>query len=443
MTRRAMHVERLDAGVTPEQIARRLGPAPGLAWLDGDDRFDAAGRYSFVASDPVEVRRRCGAEPDPLSAFADLGERHDEDLSEGPPASVLPRWIGAVAYDAAWAGETRTPPRIPRDPDASVLWLGRYDAVFAFDHHRGEAWLVGDDRGACGRARERLAAAAGPPPRAGVGQPVVDPPEEHLSAIGAALEHILAGDIYQVNLARRWVADFDGDPLALWLAMRRASPVPLGLFLRADDLAVLTRTMETFLRWDRRRARLESRPIKGTIARRGEDAGEAHALRSDDKERAEHAMIVDLVRNDLGRIAITGSVEVAEVMAVEPYAKLSHLVSTIACNTAPEATLEALLRATFPPGSVTGAPKVRAVEMIEALERWPRGIYTGCVGHVDRAGGAHFGVAIRTAQIAGGRVCYHAGGGLVSASVPAREVAETELKARVFLDAVAALRREA
>jgi anthranilate/para-aminobenzoate synthase component I len=198
--------------------------------------------------------------------------------------------------------------------------------------------------------------------------------------------------------------------------------------------------MERFLSWDGPEGTLTSRPIKGTIARAGNDETEAETLRADAKERAEHAMIVDLMRNDLGRVAAVGSVEVEAPLVVEPYAGLSHLVSTVRCQTEPGVDLGDILEATFPPGSVTGTPKLRAIDIIESLEETPREVYTGCVGMIDRTGGARLAVAIRTAQIRRGEVVYHAGGGLVEASDPAREVAETELKARVFLDAVRATR---
>jgi anthranilate/para-aminobenzoate synthase component I len=264
--------------------------------------------------------------------------------------------------------------------------------------------------------------------------------EDHGRAIEAALEHIARGDIYQVNLARRWMAGWEGDPLALFLAMREASPVPLGFYVGAGDHAVLALTMETFLDWEGLGGRLATRPIKGTIARGADAIADARALRADPKEHAEHAMIVDLMRNDLGRVAATVSVKVERLMEVEPYAGLSHLVSTVACTTREGVTLDDVLAATFPPGSVTGAPKVRAMEIIDALEPHPRRVYCGAVGMIDRAGGARFAVAIRTAQVRAGTVTYHAGGGLVAASVVEREIAETELKARVFLDAVASLR---
>lgn len=431
----AVFVEELPGPIDAAGVALALAGRPGLAWLDGDPAHPA-GRRSYVACDPVEVRRASLSDADPLALLRDTGPHE--------PGSAAPRWIGYVAYDAAWAMESRWARRHARDPDTPVLWLARYDAVVEFDHATGRAVIVGDDRNACARLRERLAAGGRALPAGRITTPVeASPAGAHREAIESALGHIAAGDVYQVNLARRWRAGFEGEPLALWLAMRRASPVPLGMFLDAGDHAVLSRTMETFLDWEGPGGRLASRPIKGTIARAGDDDERvARVLRADDKERAEHAMIVDLVRNDLGRVAETGTVRVESVMEVEPFARLSHLVSTVACRTRADVGLAEIFRATFPPGSVTGAPKVRAVSIIEALEPHPRGVYCGCVGMIDRAGGARFAVAIRTARVAGGEVSYHAGGGIVSASNPAREVAETELKARAFLDAVDALAKE-
>jgi len=179
---------------------------------------------------------------------------------------------------------------------------------------------------------------------------------------------------------------------------------------------------------------LLARPIKGTLARAGhdDDAARAQQLASDPKERAEHAMIVDLMRNDLSRVAELGSVRLDGVFEVEPFARLLHLVSTVTCATRPEVGLRDVLEATFPPGSVTGAPKRAAVALIEALEAVPRDVYTGVIGFVDRQGGMSLAVAIRTAIVEGGQVRYFAGGGIVEASRPERELLETELKARVM-----------
>jgi anthranilate/para-aminobenzoate synthase component I len=215
--------------------------------------------------------------------------------------------------------------------------------------------------------------------------------------------------------------------------MRDESPVPFGYFRQEAGAAVLGRSMERFLRYRARDGLLWSSPIKGTIARRGQDTAEAATLRADAKEHAEHAMVVDLMRNDLGRVAEIGSVEVQELMAVLPFAGLSHLVSTVRARARPELAPEQLLALTFPPGSVTGTPKQRALELIEELEDAPRGVYTGALGFVDRAGGLSLAVAIRSAVVCDQHVEYFAGGGIVWGSDPERELAETELKAQVFL----------
>jgi para-aminobenzoate synthetase component 1 len=216
--------------------------------------------------------------------------------------------------------------------------------------------------------------------------------------------------------------------------------VPLGFFYDDDRRVIAARTMERFLRWDRATRALHTRPIKGTLARtEAHDAALAATLTADEKERAEHAMIVDLMRNDLSRVAELGSVHLPGVFEVEPFARLLHLVSTVACTTRPEVGLRQVIEATFPPGSVTGAPKLAAVALIEALEPVPRDVYTGALGFVDRAGGISLAVAIRTAIIEGDQLRYFAGGGIVEASDPGRELRETELKAQVLLDAGALL----
>ncbi len=409
--------------------ALRLRAHGGLVWLDADGASEA-GRRLYLAAAPVETLRIPWG-TDALEALGALGRDGDR----------RPRWIGYIAYDAFWARSPATP-RMARD-EWPVLLLHRYDALVEVDLRECRARLLADDTDALERARARLESE----PTA-IGAVTVDalrvtPRAAHAAAVERAREHIAAGEVYQVNLARAWRGPFEGDPLALWLAMREASPVPLGLYVDGGDHHVLARTMERFLEWHpdaEGRGPIETRPIKGTIARTGDDDGEAAALRADPKEHSEHAMIVDLVRNDLGRVAETGSVSVSAPFAVEPYAKLSHLVSTVRATTPAGTGLGDVLRATFPPGSVTGAPKSSALRIIEALEPVPRGAYCGAVGFVDGAGGLSLAVAIRTAFVGGGEVRYHAGGGLVWDSNPEREVAETELKARVFLDAVATLR---
>ena len=421
-------------------MARALSAQPGFAWLDSNRTESRDGRFSFLAARPVEEIRVPFGDPAPFSALHQV-TRRSEPSTEGPRPSEVPSWIGYVAYDAFWSAPTRGRPRLERGNEPVVLFR-RYPALLAIDHENGDGWIVGDDREACDDLESLLrsegSARGSKPPD--IGDVVVDEARLHRRAIERALAHIADGEVYEVNLARRWSASFRGDPLALWQAMRAASRVPLGLFLDGGDHSVLACTMERFIQWDATNRRLVSRPIKGTIRREPTDDGASERLRADPKERAEHSMIVDLMRNDLGRVAETGSVRVEAPMVVEPYTGLYHLVSTVSCTTRSEVTIPELLEATFPPGSVTGAPKLRALELIESLERHPRGIYCGALGFIDREGGLSLAVAIRTATVSDGRVSYWAGGGIVEASDPDREVAETELKARVFLDAVESLR---
>ncbi len=420
--------------------ALALSTRAHVAWLDGAKDVGELGRFSFLGCDPIETRMLGpGADPattlDALSTAARVHQIHEE-LSN----ARLPRWVGYVAYDATWSRTDVTVQRHAR-PNRPCLWFARYDAWLVIDHEHATGHLVGDDRSACDRLRDKLRIPARTV-RARPGAVVAGEATRHAHAIERALSQIAQGNLYQVNLARSFSATLQGDALALFVAMRAQGKVPLGMYLDAGDHQVLARTMESFLRWDRATRRLESRPIKGTIARSGRaDQSEAEALRSDDKERAEHAMIVDLMRNDLGRVATVGSVQPLDVMRVEPFSGLSHLVSTVACTTRADVTLGQIFDATFPPGSVTGTPKLAAIAQIEALEAEPRGIYTGVVGHIDHCGGCHFAVAIRTAVVCDGTARYFAGGGIVEASQVARELAETELKARVFIDALAALVR--
>ncbi len=433
---------RLSPAVPIDALVRAL-PERGRFWLDGHAAHPE-GRWAFAGAAPLEERSaRFGDAA--LALFDGLEARGalEGDVPSGLDAGSVPRWVGYVAYDAAWsvprAIGLRAPARHARSP-LPIAWLGRYEELIAIDGASGDAFVLASDELACERLarrlRERLER---PAPRARVGAPIAEERAVHRRAIERALEAIAAGEIYQVNLARRWSASFEGAPLALWLAMREASPVPLGFYLELPDHAVLARTMERFLRWDATTRRLWTSPIKGTIARGGDDAREQSALLGDEKERAEHSMIVDLMRNDLSRVAEVGSVQVESALRVEPFAALSHLVSTVSCRTLPGAGPREILEATFPPGSITGTPKIAAMELIEREERCARGVYTGAVGFVDRAGGISLAVAIRTALVAAGQVTYFAGGGLVSASDPEREIAETELKAKVFFDGCATL----
>jgi anthranilate/para-aminobenzoate synthase component I len=404
----------------------------GLSWLDGSGRGEL-GSCSQLLFGPGDMAVARAGDPDPLALAVRPAPGAGEPSAFG---AVL-----AIAFDAAWSSPRtfglRRPPRHLRPADQVVAFRRAHAAALVYDHQREEARLGAESAEALAWAERAVHEALrnAPPVSLALGPVQVEDPALHRARIHAALEAIGRGDLYQVNLARPFTASFVGDPLALALAMRRTSPVPLGAYLEGPgELTLVARTMERFLLVEG--DRVESRPIKGTVR---EQAGAEGILLASEKERAEHAMIVDLVRNDLGRIAVHGTVRTPRLFAVEPYAHLRHLVSVVEAEARPGTSLPALLAATFPPASVSGAPKSAAIEHIEALESSPRGFYTGTLGGLGRDGAVGLAVAIRTVELEGrraGTLRYFAGGGIVSASDPEAELEETELKARAFLDAV-------
>src|SRR6266436_4130614 len=255
------------------------------------------------------------------------------------------------------------------------------------------------------------------------------PRARYLAAVRRILDYLAAGDVYQVNLTQPYAAPLAAPAWALFAALARRHPVPHGAYLDVGAACLLANSPELFLR--RRGERVETRPIKGTRPRgdgRARDAALAAELEADAKERAEHVMIVDLERNDLGRVAEIGSVAVEAYARVESHPTVHHLVSSVVGRVRPDVGLAQLLGATFPGGSITGAPKVRAMEIIRELEPVPRGAYTGAFGLFHPSGDLELGLAIRTAVVSSGVVRYHAGGGIVADSDPERELAEAWLK---------------
>ncbi|HVV83287.1 MAG TPA: chorismate-binding protein, partial [Kofleriaceae bacterium] len=256
--------------------------------------------------------------------------------------------------------------------------------------------------------------------------------------------YIAAGDVYQVNLARRLVAPLarDGDALALYAALAAAAPAPFGALLETDGARLVSGSPERFLARAGRGARVETRPIKGTRPRTGDaaaDRARAADLASHPKDAAEHLMIVDLERNDLGRVARTGTVTVDRLGYIVELPALYHLVSTVSADLRDDVDWAALLRATFPGGSITGAPKIRALEIIDELEPARRGPYCGALGWMGQGGAFDLAIAIRVATLTPRELRLHVGGGIVADSDPAAELAETDDKAAGWRAALATL----
>ena len=262
--------------------------------------------------------------------------------------------------------------------------------------------------------------------------------DAYLANIAACKHEIFEGESYEICLTTALHSDGAIDPLAAYRLLRRRNPAPYAALLRLGDLSVLSSSPERFLRVDRGRV-VESKPIKGTAARAAdpaEDMWRAAALRDDEKSRAENLMIADLVRNDLGRVCALGTVEVPALMAVESYATVHQLVTTVRGRLREDATAIDAIRATFPGGSMTGAPKLRTMEIIDRLERGPRGVYSGALGFLSVNGTADLSIVIRTLVASRAGLQIGAGGAIVAASDPDAEHDEMLLKARAVLAAV-------
>jgi len=427
---------------------RRVRPdvAPG-AWAVPGDPLEAAGR--LLPPPPV-------GDPDP-----------EEDA---PP--FVGGAVGYLGYELAGAFEVAAPaPRHPSPlPDLVLLLV---DRLLAVDHETGRAWAVGLGVGRDpeeARARAHAAAEAlatpfdrsappvasassgtgGPPAPAGApslagsrSDPEGSPPArldagEYRGAVEAILDRIAAGDVYQACLTRGLEVPFAGDPWALYRVLRGTNPAPFAAYLELPEAAVVSSSPERFLRVDARGG-VESRPIKGTRPRGADadaDAALGAELAASAKDRAENLMIVDLVRNDLGRVCRPGSVEVPELFRIEAYARVHQMVSIVRGRLAPGRHARDAVRAAFPPGSMTGAPKLAAMHLLSRLEPGPRGVYAGALGYLDVRGGADLSVVIRTILVAGGRARLHTGGGVVADSDPAAEHAEALDKAAALLEAL-------
>jgi len=329
-------------------------------------------------------------------------------------------------------------------PDAALVFC---DRLLAFDHDErrvhllaltddaagAEAWLDATER--------RLDDLAAPPPLAPPQRRAFTAREDrdaYLANIGACLHEIVEGESYEICLTTQLHCDGELDPVAAYRALRARNPAPYAALLRLGDVSVLSSSPERFLRIDRERI-VESKPIKGTAPRAAhpmEDAYRAAALRADVKSRAENLMIVDLVRNDLGRVCALGTVTVPALMAVESYATVHQLVTTVRGKLRRDAGAIDCLRAAFPGGSMTGAPKLRTLEIIDRLEGGPRGVYSGALGFLSVNGTADLSIVIRTLVVSPDGLRIGAGGAIVAASDPDAEHDEMLLKARAVLAAI-------
>ena len=480
-------VEELVPAPDPLEACASLADLGFLVLLDSAADPEHLGRHSFLAAGPFTAVRSKGALTQRLvdGRWTRVGEdplEHTRLLlapcAAEPVAGIPPFQGGAAGYlGYDWGAMLERIPR-PRHDDLAIpdVLLGLYDWVIAWDHPARRAWLVSTGMPEQGAARteraarrlafvkQRLADGTRNGKRASLehdvsrfpfpvsrdacaaSYPVPEVPgvrsnftrPGYLEAVARVIEYIGAGDIFQANLSQRLHAPLVGAPFELYRRLRRRNPAPFAAFLDFGDVVVASSSPERFLRVHDGR-QVETRPIKGTRPRGAgpeHDAALALALAESEKDRAENVMIVDLLRNDLSRVCRPGSVRVPELFALEHYATVHHLVSTVVGELAAEHGPVELVRAAFPGGSITGAPKVRAMQIIAELEPTQRGVYCGAIGYLSVTGALDTSIVIRTYLVLERDVYFQVGGGIVADSDPEQEYRETLDKARSLIAAL-------
>jgi anthranilate synthase component I len=438
---------------TPVSAYLKLrGDGPSFL-LESAEQGQQVGRWSFLGFRPRAVIRLArGEHPDPYRLV-------DEELARYriAPLDGLPPFaggaVGMFGYDLARSAEPTIGEPNADDVGIPELAVMVTDVLLAFDHLRHEVTVLanvlaegdvdrayGEAAAAIAEVRERLAA---PVPRAAGARR--DPPEfasnlgedGYAEAVERAKEYIRAGDVYQVVPSQRWSADCPVDAFSIYRGLRAINPSPYMYFLDFEDFEIAGASPETLVTVTGRTVR--QRPIAGTRPRADSverDLQQARDLLADPKERAEHVMLVDLGRNDLGRVCEYGSVNVDELMAVETYSHVMHIVSQVTGTLREGVTPMDALRACLPVGTLSGAPKIRAMQIIDELEPVGRGPYGGGVGYLSYTGDLDTCIYIRSAVVKDGRVHIQAGGGIVADSEPGYEVRETEAKAGAVMDAI-------
>jgi para-aminobenzoate synthetase component 1 len=409
--------------------AALCGDADAAFWLDSGPHAATGHSYLGPAAELVTEF------PDGVLPFL-RSLRSDVDTSAAPPGFRL-GWVGWLGYEVR--GETLGEPvaRPGRYPVAG--WL-RVERALAFDHARGEVLLLclGDATVWRDEVERALAApaAARPPARHASSTAAWAYPDEHyLEMIRACQAAIVEGDAYQLCLTTEARVDAAVDPLATYLALRSSSPTHHGALVRAGAVSLLSASPEQFLTVSPDGV-VETSPIKGTRARGSTEAGDwrlREELLTSEKERAENVMIVDLMRNDIARVARVGSVEVTSLLKVESYAQVHQLVSTVRGELADGLDAVDAIAACFPAGSMTGAPKLSATRILDSLEKRARGIYAGAFGYLGLDGALDLAMVIRSIIIDGQGATVGAGGGITALSVPEEELAEARLKAAALL----------
>ncbi len=461
-------IECVQAPCAPHEIFSNLAYEPYPFFLDSATTHSGIGNYSLLGARPFLIFQSKGYQVQRI--WRDRIERFHSDpwlalqktlqIFERVPGDGLPFVGGAVGYFAYDLGRfiEKLPQYARDDLHLPECWLAFYGACYIFDHQTQNLYLVAHNQDAP-RQRQvtekrlrwlkaKLSGASAP--SGGRVQGTSDitfhrssrlrsnfSRDAYMQATERVQEYIAAGDIYQANLSQRFHTKWDGDPTRLYARLRESNPAPFAAYLDTGECVVLSSSPERFLKLDPQTRMVETRPIKGTRPRGKtpeEDTALADVLFHSPKDRAELLMIVDLERNDLGRVSEIGSVSVPSLFRLESYATVHHLVSTVTGKLAAEYDTVDLLRATFPGGSITGAPKIRAMEIIEELEPTWRHIYTGAIGYLSFSGDMDLNIAIRTILLKGEDVYFQLGGGIVADSDPVMEYEETLHKGKALLE---------
>lgn len=465
-------IEEIPTTLTAPQAFEFFRDRPSSFFLDSGMDPQKLGRYSFMGSDPFLVLMSRGKEVsllhrggkretiwgNPFDVANDLLDEYKLDPMPSP-VPLVGGAVGYFSYDLCHFIE-HLPSTAVDDLQLPECYLGFYDAVVAFDHLEGRAYVASTGfpekesarrkSRAEGRLRELKAILSqasslslgnklhnGGAIGEGVSLMSNFTREDYLRAVETAREYIIAGDIFEVNLSQRFEAELAIPPYDLYQRLRRINPAPFACYLNFDGVTVVSASPERFLRL--KGDSVQTRPIKGTRPRgknRAEDKALAQELRNSVKDRAENVMIVDLERNDLGRVCRYGTVKVTELWLLEKFPTVFHLTSTVEGRLRPDKSRIDLLKACFPGGSITGAPKVRAMEIIDELEPTKRSIYTGNIGYLSFNGEMDLNIVIRTFLVKEGKAYFQVGGAVVYDSNAEAEYIETLDKARALIQAL-------
>jgi para-aminobenzoate synthetase component I len=426
----------------PANVAARLRGEKNVTLLESVMRHEHLGRYSFLACNPSEtlrVENGVMQNPPALEILRQNLEEHKTELIAGLPP-FQGGWAGYISYEFGKSLEAHS--KIPEfDALCPDLILHRYDTVMGFDHLQQRAWIFGTDESEIAKFEKLMKRK----PLA-FGSSTIEgwtsnfSREQYENAVAQTVEYILAGDIFQANLTQCFSSDIPSsfDAFALFRKLRDKNPSTFAAYLDYGDVQIASSSPERLIKCDG--VTVEARPIKGTRKRDADASRDAELiveLQASRKDRAENVMIVDLLRNDISRIAKPSSVKVPVLCGLESYANVHHLVSVVEGQLRDGLTQVDVLKAVFPGGSITGAPKIRAMEIIAELEAQARGVYCGSIGYLGFNGSCDFNIAIRTALFANGKAYVQGGGGITARSQPAAEYEESLTKIARIMEAFA------